>query len=290
MGWLRPEPTLIQAPAWDEHGGAYHASPDQGRADHEVPARGQTVRCTRVVGSSATAVEVQLDDGFTFCPLLADCGYPLMLKREPQTDGAALSHDLDALATKMHALKLMTSHISGLDPLWQVGGEEALPPILAARADGVPFLPNEWKRMRQFFDDVYPVPDVMLEAGTVPHPDACRDMEAFEKALRRWCEPVARRRAAKQPKPTTLAERYPVGSRVEAQDLKKVELNSLVGVVRQYDESKGRVGVEFPPPHGLLSLRTKNLIPLATPAEESAPAAEESVGPAAAPSASAPAP
>ena len=64
-----------------------------------------------------------------------------------------------------------------------------------------------------------------------------------------------------------------------AQDLKKAELNSLVGIVRQYDEGKGRVGVEFPPPHGLLSLRTKNLFPLATLADELDPAAATSLGP-----------
>ena len=39
----------------------------------------------------------------------------------------------------------------------------------------------------------------------------------------------------------------------------KPELNGLVGTVIKYDEPKLRVGVEFPQPFGLLSLKHTNL-------------------------------
>jgi hypothetical protein len=39
----------------------------------------------------------------------------------------------------------------------------------------------------------------------------------------------------------------------------KPQLNGLTGEVVKYDEAKGRVGVEFPPPFGLLSLKHSNL-------------------------------
>ena len=37
-------------------------------------------------------------------------------------------------------------------------------------------------------------------------------------------------------------------------------LNGQSGYVRKYDALKGRVGVELPPPHGLVSLRPVNLL------------------------------
>ena len=39
----------------------------------------------------------------------------------------------------------------------------------------------------------------------------------------------------------------------------KPELNGRVGVVVKYDEAKLRVGVEFPPPYGLLALKHTNV-------------------------------
>ena len=42
--------------------------------------------------------------------------------------------------------------------------------------------------------------------------------------------------------------------------MSKPELNGKLGTVVEYDEPKLRVGVEFAPPHGLVSLRPANLV------------------------------
>ena len=55
-------------------------------------------------------------------------------------------------------------------------------------------------------------------------------------------------------------QRFPVGLKVRAVGLAaKPELNGRVGTVAKHDEAKLRVGVEFAPPHGLLSLKHTNV-------------------------------
>ncbi len=54
--------------------------------------------------------------------------------------------------------------------------------------------------------------------------------------------------------------RFPIGIQVRAVGLAaKPELNGRLGIVKKYDEPKLRVGVEFAPPFGLLSLKHTNL-------------------------------
>ena len=40
----------------------------------------------------------------------------------------------------------------------------------------------------------------------------------------------------------------------------KAELNGRQGLIVKYDEAKGRVGIEFQRPHGVLAIRPANLI------------------------------
>merc|ERR1740123_2984922 len=59
-----------------------------------------------------------------------------------------------------------------------------------------------------------------------------------------------------------LDKRFPKGAKVEPQGLTKTELNGLVGTVAgRYDVLQGRVGIEFPAPHGVLSVRATCLEP-----------------------------
>lgn len=261
MGWLKAEPQLIQTPA---HLGdaADHAEPVAPREEMDVPAFGQTVMGTRVLGMTVTTVQVEIDQGFEFCPLLARAGYPLMLKRDMEAEPEArgpLSDDERAL--KRHVYRLMSAPGEGLSMLWTCRGDDVrLPPLIAVRADGEPFHKHEWKRIREFYEDYAPMDMHLAEIDAVPHPDMCRTMEDFEAKMKKHFAPRIYNYGP--PKAPTLEDRFPIDSRVEAQDLKKTELNSLVGVVRRYDEAKGRVGVEFPPPVGLLSLQPKNLIPI----------------------------
>ena len=67
-------------------------------------------------------------------------------------------------------------------------------------------------------------------------------------------------RAALHTLPRALRYRFPMGCRVKPAGLaSKPELNGRTGRVVKYDATKGRVGVEFAPPHGLLSLRPQCL-------------------------------
>jgi hypothetical protein len=57
-----------------------------------------------------------------------------------------------------------------------------------------------------------------------------------------------------------LATRLPLGSTVRPRGLEgRAELNGKSGIVVRYDEGKLRVGVEFPRPAGIVSIRASNL-------------------------------
>jgi hypothetical protein len=274
MGWLRPEQSLIGAPGGD--GGEHaHAAIDEERPDLPVPAQGREVACARVVGASASTATATLDAGFEFCPSVARYGFPLMLKREALAgdgDGAALSDD--ELAAKMFVYRLMSTPSEGLSPLWATVAADGarLPPLLVARADGAAFSLHDWSGLRSFFDRFAPM-NAHLAALTssTPGPDMCGTEEDFQAKLKAWCE----RGLRGDPRTQTLVDRFPAGARVEAQDLKKTELNSRVGTVEQYDETRKRVGVQFGPPHGLLSIPAKNLLLLKPRADGGAASAEE---------------
>jgi hypothetical protein len=47
--------------------------------------------------------------------------------------------------------------------------------------------------------------------------------------------------------------------RVTAVGVSKAELNGRAGNITKYDPAKGRVGIEFAPPFGLLSLKAANI-------------------------------
>merc|ERR1719162_1317696 len=73
-----------------------------------------------------------------------------------------------------------------------------------------------------------------------------------------------------------LEMRFAKGAKVKPKGLKKEELNGVVGVVTGvYDEEQARVGVEFPKPHGVLSVKAISLGPELTYAEWSSKMAAE---------------
>lgn len=272
MGWLRPEPQLIQAPNWQRDGAA-HAEVAATRAELPVPARGSTVPCVRVTAAgAAAAAEATLDAGFEFCPQLSRLGYPLMLRREPAAPAPAPDADAaDAagwggwsvtaaeLAHKALLYRLMTAPGEGLSPLWEFGSSRDAPPppVLAARADGLPLPAGEWEELASVYERRAPTAWQLVHVEAHRSEEACLTEQDFEAVLREWCEP-----RAWKPPPPTLEQRYPLGRRVEARELSRAELNGAVGVVAAHDEERGRVGVRFgdddeAPP---LALRPRNLL------------------------------
>jgi hypothetical protein len=67
---------------------------------------------------------------------------------------------------------------------------------------------------------------------------------------------------ASTPPPPSLAQRYPIGARVEARELSRACLNGKVGVVAAHDVERGRVGVLFCEREAPLALRPRNLLRL----------------------------
>jgi len=274
MGWLKAEAQLIQAPNWQANGAA-HAATDEARAELPVPALGTCVPCVRLAGGSASDAEVVLDAGFEFCPQLSRHGYPVMLKREPEAatetggggGGGSTGRDEagfggwkvtpDELALKVLFYRLMSAPGEGLSPLWELGGSRGArpPPVLAARADGLPFGAREWAELRELYDARAPVAWQMRHVEAVCSDLACLTEDDFEAALREWCAP-----RAWVPPARTLAQRYPLGARVEARDLSRTEMNGRVGTVAAHDDARGRVGVAFEESAAPLALRPRNLL------------------------------
>jgi hypothetical protein len=268
MGWLRPEPQLVQAPGWQTDGAA-HTRTDEARAELPVPALGARVPCVRITGGGdASAAEETLDAGFEFCPQLSRHGFPLMLKREltPADTGERVEGGFGGwkvtpaqLAAKVFLYRLMSAPGEGLSPIWELGGcAGARPPaVLAARADGLPFTPADWSELREFYAAFAPTAWQLQRIEAVTSERACMTETDFDAALKEWCAP----RAWTPPAPS-LAQRYPVGARVEARGLSREALNGKVGVVAAQDEERGRVGVLFREGEAPLALRPRNLLRL----------------------------
>lgn len=270
MGWLKPEPQLVQAPGWQTDGAA-HIRTDEPRAELPVPALGTRVPCVRIGGGGdVSAAEEVLDAGFEFCPRLSRHGFPLMMKREPTPadTGELVEAGFGGwkvtpaeLASKVFLYRLMSAPGEGLSPLWELGGcVGARPPaVLAARADGLPFSPSDWRDLREFYDTYAPTAWQLKRIEAVTSEHACLTEADFETALAEWCGP-----RAWTPPPPSLAQRYPLGARVEARELSREALNGRVGVVAAHDGERGRVGVVFDEGTAPLALRPRNLLRLGT--------------------------
>ena len=213
---------------------------DGGRGDGHTPVRG-----IRIVGSLVTNHEVKIDSSFVPCPTAHAAGVPLVVKREPPPPGA----QRDSLYV---AVRLMTDPRTGLaPPEWQPC---PVPPVVAARTDGVPFTDEEWEVLDDFIDRTFDNGPAVVTRKTfvefVRREMACK--LANDKPAHAFLDVVQ-----------ALPVRYPKGARVKANGLRaKPELNGVVGEVTG-DYKDGRVGVRFPEPFGTkpLALRPENIGP-----------------------------
>mmetsp|Transcript_11220 Transcript_11220/g.22683 ORF Transcript_11220/g.22683 Transcript_11220/m.22683 type:complete len:399 (-) Transcript_11220:418-1614(-) len=161
--------------------------------------------------------------------------------------------------TKMYAYKLMTTPGLGLPLTWnQNGTGTRLPPILACRSDGLPFTSDDWMclcEFQEYLDENYVAKEHLWYTNKVE--------------FKKWAEIYVRGRCYGKENTVVSAFpeiapcfefRFPLGLKVQATGLSaKPELNGLTGVVTKYDEPKLRIGVQFPPPYGLLALKHTNI-------------------------------
>lgn len=257
MGWLKPEEDLIDP---EFRGDWAHlrerAAPAATPAN--TSAVGTTVRGLRLDGAVLAAVEVDLDRGFDVCPVPELLGLPLMAKRLGADEA---QEEPDSGMRSLVLNRLMSTPGIGLPLAWQTGGPSAaLPPVLLARGDGVPFGRNEFECLKEFFVELdHEEPADRHERMYQPH--------QFTAWIGHWTRSVAFDGAradadivAFEDLEPAFEHRFPIGVRVTARGLTaKAELNGKSGVVAKYDAAKRRVGVEFERPHGLLSLKPSNL-------------------------------
>jgi len=276
MGWLKPAEGLLEPKGmWDAHRDPPPDGPVPEPAEGCVAA-GQQVRGVRIGAAGALQVKdldlesrkaedcleetfVLEEATFDYVPVALLLGVPLMFKRlvDVPTEGEG-AEEL-RYETKMYAYKLMTTPGLGLPLTWnQNGAGTKLPPILAARSDGVPFTRHDWACLNEFheyLDENY-VLEEQLWYTNKPE---------FKKWVAIWTRGACLKREL--PNPYAFAEiapcfeaRFPLGLKVRAVGLAaKPELNGLLGTVKKYDEPKLRVGVEFAQPFGLLSLKHVNV-------------------------------
>ena len=274
MGWLKPAESLLEPKGiWEEA----HRDP---APDGPVPepaegvvALGKTVRGVRLGGKGADRIaeldlearnsqdcadhEWLLDNTFDFCPVPLLLGVPLMFKRLDLGEGP--QREELRYETKMYIYKLMTTPGLGLPLTWnQNGAGTPLPPIAVARSDGEPFTTQDWTclcEFHEYLDENYVAREHLWYTNKVE----------FKKWVNIWVKGQCYRTIVDLPCAfpeiaPVLEYRFPLGMKVKADGLAaKPELNGRVGTVVKYDEGKGRVGVEFAPPFGILSLKHSNI-------------------------------
>ena len=274
MGWLKPAESLLEPKGiWEE---AHRDPPPDGpvpEPEEGVVAMGRTVHGVRIGGKGADRLEeldlesrksldcknqeMVVDRWFDFVPVGLLLGIPLMFKRLELEEGP--TREELRYETKMYVYKLMTTPGLGLPLTWnQNGSGTPLPPILVCRSDGEPFTSQDWACLCEFHE--------YLDENYV----AKEHLWYTNKAeFRKWAQIWVRGQCYKKEveRPCAFPEiapclefKFPLGMKVRAEGLAaKPELNGRVGTVVKYDESKLRVGIEFAPPYGLLSLRHSNV-------------------------------
>jgi len=252
MGWLKPEVDLIDPEFRGDWAHLREQPGDPPAGPATVTARGQRVQGLRIDGDSVTQEEFVLDGGFDVCAVPEMMGLPLMAKR---LHGEEATEEPCSLMRAFLMTQMMTA--PGLGPPLAWSGAGPLPPVLLARADGLRLGPSDLACLREFLAELAEEnrPEDLARLYNPAHLRRWIGLWSHTCALdtsRRW-------EAAFEDIEPALEVRFPVGLRVTVTGTSREPLNGQSGFVRRYDAPKGRVGVELPPPHGLVSLRPANL-------------------------------
>ncbi|KAL1496298.1 hypothetical protein AB1Y20_016260 [Prymnesium parvum] len=195
-------------------------------------------------------------EGFEHVPTALRLGFPLMFKRLHEVQDAT-GETLEP-AQRIYIFSLMETPGLGLPITWNLNGKATkLPPLLAVRSDGVPFTRQDWKCLTEFqryLEETY----IQFERPWHYTP------ADFKKWVRIFVNSQCLMKTQEHPEAFAdidpcLDRRFPLGLRVKAVGVSKEELNGRVGTVEKYDLARGRVGVLFAQPYGLLSLKAANL-------------------------------
>jgi len=255
MGLL-PAEHLLEPPAG--------ATRDPPKAVPAVPpktiaAAGEIVTGMRIGGEAQGVTEDEIlveNEGFEFVPTALRLGFPLMVKKlhdAQDSTGETLDYKL-----RIYIYELMKTPGLGLPITWNANGNETLlPPLHLVRSDGLPFGQQDWKCLTEF---KHYLEENYVEPERVWH----HTPADFKKWVRIFVNGQCLDKTLSQPEAFAdidpcLDRRFPLGMRVTAVGTSKEELNGLSGLVTKYDPAKGRVGVEFAPPFGLLSLKATNI-------------------------------
>jgi len=225
-------------------------------APHGTPIEGIEIR-----GSQIIKVEVLADSSFEMSPFASSLCIPLQLRLNYATDGEP---EMVSSTNRLLALRLMTEPGIGLPMTWQsvaTNSTGALPPMLVTRADGVPFREAEWQVLAEYVQFA----DEELEEQQARKPSVfanfvCSHLLRIGDGAESLFHPPGQVPLYFIDVVPALAIRVPPRSTVRPRRLKgQPELNGRMGTVVKYDEAKLRVGVEFPAPMGVVSIRASNL-------------------------------
>ncbi|CAE8661150.1 unnamed protein product [Polarella glacialis] len=237
----------------------------------------------RITGSRVLDEEVELDSDFQPAPIPRLLGVPLLVRRLVPTHSAA--EEVEMLNKAVAASKaveveevspwLMADPNTGMPPVewqdpWQPGG--ALGPlteVLVAREDQLPFTAEDWAVLDDYICSATELATAAYHRGKLPPPQKFTP-EAFRVFVQREMSVALENRKAPIAFLDLVPElelRFPKGAKVKPRGLSRQELNGVVGVVTRYETEKGRVGIQFPEPFGLLSLKARSLEPEETYAE-----------------------
>eukprot|EP00930_Biecheleria_cincta_P033366 TRINITY_DN23114_c0_g1_i1.p1 TRINITY_DN23114_c0_g1~~TRINITY_DN23114_c0_g1_i1.p1 ORF type:complete len:230 (-),score=56.14 TRINITY_DN23114_c0_g1_i1:60-749(-) len=208
----------------------------------------------RIDGATLSEEELAVSEDWEKASIPELLGVPLRMKRLSE------GQSQDAKAPPCLASRLITEPSSGMPPAAWRG---ALGPVLAGRADGVAFTCDDCALLDEYISWCAEEAEKAVRRGK-----AAPQMftpQAFLVYLQRAMSVALANRKS----PTAfldlepeLAFRFPKGAKVKPKGLTKAELNGTVGTVTgQYDKDKWRVGIQFPEPHGTLSVKAQNLEP-----------------------------
>lgn len=213
--------------------------------------------------SSTEDEEIALDESYGVVPIAELLGVPLRAK---QLAARSTVGDPEKVASASGISRLMVDPSTGFAPEnWRSGGTHGpLPEVALVRSDGLPFTAVDWVALDSYLTAASDLAEAAHRRGRQPPPDQFTPA-AFKMHLAKTLSVALQNRQASTAFLDLLPEvgfRFPKGSKVKATGLSKTELNGVAGVVTgRYDEEKRRVGVDFPEPHGVLSIRACNLVP-----------------------------
>ncbi|EOD26130.1 hypothetical protein EMIHUDRAFT_237031 [Emiliania huxleyi CCMP1516] len=219
-----------------------------------------------MVPSGAFGLPRSEDSGSVRAERWVDANRSKSDRHRPAPAEQTLSYVEAAEGTTLRGLRIDGSGVAEAEVTAGAAGFELSPLgaslcVLLARADGVPLLAGDWAALCEYVRYVDEELGGSEEEAWWPS-----TFHAFLRCLLarphldEHLHPAGGAPLAFVDAVPALELRFPRGAEVRPRRLRgRADLNGRSGAVAKYDAQGGRVGVDFPPPVGLVSIRAANL-------------------------------